>query len=68
MFNYPCHALPFFYIFLRSDATCNTDPPSMVSGGLINTFVSVAMRGYSHFSENEREPIKLLKKEFDRFP
>ena len=45
---------------LSSDARCNT-PPSRFGIGRIETSGSVAMRGYSHLSDDEREQIGLLK-------
>ena len=45
---------------VSSDARCNT-PPSRFGIGRIETSGSVAMRGYSHLSDDEREQIGLLK-------
>ena len=45
---------------LSSDARCNT-PRRFAIGRLIETSGSVAMRGYSHLSDEEREQIGLLK-------
>src|SRR5271165_4866605 len=44
---------------LSSDARCNT--PGRFGIGRIETSGSVAMRGYSHLSDDEREQIGLLK-------
>ena len=44
---------------LSSDARCNT--PRRFGIGRIETSGSVAMRGYSHLSDDEREQIGLLK-------
>src|SRR5271165_5336651 len=44
---------------LSSDARCNT--PHRFGIGRIETSGSVAMRGYSHLSDDEREQIGLLK-------
>ena len=45
---------------LSSDAKCNT-PPDLISARLFKTLRSVAMRSYSHLSEDERDQIGVLR-------
>src|SRR3984957_7485578 len=45
---------------LSSDAKCNT-PADLISARLFKTLRSVAMRSYSHLSEDERDQIGVLR-------
>ena len=45
---------------LSSEAKCNT-PADLISARLVKTLRSVAMRSYSHLSEDERDQIGILR-------
>src|SRR5208337_2445531 len=45
---------------LSSDAKCNT-PADLISARLFKTLRSVAMRSYSHLSDDERDQVGILR-------